>query len=86
MTIIGTIIFGAVIGILARLFLPGRQHIGMIMTVLIGIVGALIGYWLAGLFGVAATSGIDWIRWIFSIIVAAILVVGYERIMGRSKV
>jgi uncharacterized membrane protein YeaQ/YmgE (transglycosylase-associated protein family) len=85
-TIIGTIIFGAVIGILARLFLPGRQHIGMIMTVLIGIVGALIGYWLAGLFGVAATSGIDWIRWIFSIIVAAILVVGYERIMGRSKV
>ena len=86
MTIIGTIIFGAVIGILARLFLPGRQHIGMIMTVLIGIVGALIGYWLAGLFGVAATSGIDWIRWIFSIIVAAILVVAYERIMGRSKV
>ena len=86
MTIIGTIIFGAVIGILARLFLPGRQHIGMIMTVLIGIVGALIGYWLAGLFGVAATSGIDWIRWIFSIVVAAILVVGYERIMGRSKV
>jgi len=85
-TIIGTIIFGAVIGILARLFLPGRQHIGMIMTVLIGIVGALIGYWLAGLFGVAATSGIDWIRWIFSIVVAAILVVGYERIMGRSKV
>ena len=84
--IVGTIIFGAVIGILARLFLPGRQHIGMIMTVLIGIVGALIGYWLAGLFGVAATSGIDWIRWIFSIVVAAILVVGYERIMGRSKV
>ncbi|MGN6635294.1 MAG: GlsB/YeaQ/YmgE family stress response membrane protein [Oryzihumus sp.] len=86
MTIIGTIIFGAVIGILARLFLPGRQQIGMIMTVLIGIVGALIGYWLAGLFGVASTAGIDWIRWIFSIVVAAILVVGYERIMGRSKV
>ena len=86
MTIIGTIIFGAVIGILARLVLPGRQRIGMIMTVLIGIVGALIGYWLAGLFGVAATSGIDWIRWIFSIVVAAILVVGYERITGRSKV
>ena len=86
MTILGTIIFGAVIGILPRLFLPGRQQIGMIMTVLIGIVGALIGYWLAGLFGVAATSGIDWIRWIFSIVVAAILVVGYERIMGRSKV
>ncbi|HEX8970776.1 GlsB/YeaQ/YmgE family stress response membrane protein [Oryzihumus sp.] len=86
MTIIGTIIFGAVIGFLARLVLPGRQRIGMIMTVLIGIVGALIGYWLAGLFGVAATGGIDWIRWIFSIVVAAVLVVLYERIMGRTKV
>lgn len=85
MTIVGTIIFGAVIGVLARLFLPGRQRIGMIMTVIIGILGALIGYWLAGLFGVAATSGIDWIRWIFSIVVAAILVVGYERIMGRRS-
>ena len=78
--ILGTIIFGAVIGYLARLVLPGRQHIGMLMTVLLGIVGALLGYWIAGLLGVAATSGIDWIRWFISIVVAAILVVGYERI------
>ncbi|GAA1232039.1 GlsB/YeaQ/YmgE family stress response membrane protein [Oryzihumus leptocrescens] len=81
--ILGTIIFGAVIGYLARLFLPGRQHIGMIMTIVIGIIGALVGYWLAGLFGVASTAGIDWIRWFFSIVVAAIGVVGYERIMAR---
>ena len=86
MTIIGTIIFGAVIGFLARLVLPGRQNLGLIMTVLIGIIGALIGYFLAGLFGVAATGGIDWIRWIFSIVVAAVLVVAYERITGRKQV
>ena len=86
MTIIGTIIFGAVIGFLARLVLPGRQNINLIMTIVIGILGAIIGYWLAGLFGVAATSGIDWIRWIISIVVAAVLVVAYGAITGRRQV
>jgi len=85
-TIIGTIIFGAVIGFLARLVLPGRQNINLIMTIVIGILGAIIGYWLAGLFGVAATSGIDWIRWIISIVVAAVLVVAYGAITGRRQV
>jgi len=85
-TIIGTIIFGAVIGFLARLVLPGKQNINMIMTIVIGILGAIIGYWLAGLFGVAATSGIDWIRWIISIVVAAVLVVAYGAITGRRQV
>jgi uncharacterized membrane protein YeaQ/YmgE (transglycosylase-associated protein family) len=80
---IGTIIFGAIIGALARLVLPGKQNISLIMTVIIGIVGALIGYWLASLLGVCATSGIDWIRWIISIIVAAVLVVIYGSITGR---
>lgn len=46
--IIGTIIFGAVIGILARLVLPGKQQYGMIVTVVLGIAGALIGYWVWG--------------------------------------
>lgn len=60
--IIGTIIFGAVIGILARLIKPGRQNISMVATVVIGIIGAVVGYFLAALIGVEATDGIDWIR------------------------
>ncbi|HET7760932.1 MAG TPA: GlsB/YeaQ/YmgE family stress response membrane protein [Candidatus Limnocylindrales bacterium] len=80
---IGTIIFGAIIGALARLVLPGKQNISLIITIIIGIVGALIGYWLAAQLGVCATSGIDWIRWIISIIVAAVLVVIYGSITGR---
>ncbi|HMM94175.1 MAG: GlsB/YeaQ/YmgE family stress response membrane protein [Micrococcales bacterium] len=82
---IGTIIFGAVIGVLARLVLPGRQSISMVVTVVLGILGALIGYWLSAQIGVCTTSGIDWLRWIISIIVAAVLVVIYERVMaGRG--
>lgn len=84
--IIGIIIFGAIVGMLARLVLPGKQNISALMTVVLGIVGALIGYWLAGLLGVKQTSGIDWIRDIISIIVAAALVVGYGMVTGRKEV
>ena len=78
--IIGTIIFGAIIGVLARAVLPGRQKVSVVMTIVIGILGALLGYWLAGVLGVNDTKGIDWIRWVISIAVAAVLVVGFERI------
>jgi uncharacterized membrane protein YeaQ/YmgE (transglycosylase-associated protein family) len=82
-TIIGTIIFGAVIGALARLVLPGKQQISILFTVIIGIAGALLGYWIAGELGVNGTKGIDWLRWIISILVAAVLVVGFEQITTR---
>jgi uncharacterized membrane protein YeaQ/YmgE (transglycosylase-associated protein family) len=78
-TIIGTIIFGAIIGLLARLVLPGKQQVNLLVTVIIGIAGALIGYWLAGVLGVNDTKGIDWIRWVVSIAVAAVLVTAFER-------
>ena len=71
--IIGTIIFGAVIGILARFFKPGKQRVGALATVIIGIIGAVVGYFLAALIGVEATNGIDWLRWIISIVVAVIV-------------
>ena len=84
--IIGTIIFGAVVGILARLVLPGRQNISALMTVLIGVVGALVGYWLWGLLGGGDTGGTDWVRWFISIAVAAALVVVYGALTGRKQV
>jgi uncharacterized membrane protein YeaQ/YmgE (transglycosylase-associated protein family) len=43
---VAAIIFGAVIGIVARILLPGRQRIGIILTVLVGMVAAVIGTWL----------------------------------------
>ncbi|GAB3443835.1 GlsB/YeaQ/YmgE family stress response membrane protein [Phycicoccus ginsengisoli] len=85
MEIIGLIIAGAIIGALARLFMPGRQPVGVLITVILGIVGVLIGYWLAGLLGVESTSGIDWLRWIISIIVAAVLIAIYVAMTGRRR-
>jgi len=81
---IGIIIFGAIIGALARVVLPGRQNISMVMTVVLGIVGALVGYFLAGILGVAHTNGIDWIRDFISVIVAAVAITGYAAVTGRK--
>ena len=72
--VIGLIIFGAIIGALARLFMKGNQNIGMVWTIVLGALGALVGYWLAGLLGVANTSGIDWIRWAISVICAMVFI------------
>ena len=84
--ILGLIVFGAVIGVLARIVLPGRQNINLVITVILGILGALIGYWLWGLIGEGDTRGIDWIRWFISIAAAALLVVTYGAMTGRRRV
>ncbi len=82
--IIGTIIFGAIIGVLARLVVPGKQNYGMVITIVLGIVGALIGYWLWGVIGNGDTRGIDVIRWVISIAVAAILSFAYTALTRKN--
>jgi uncharacterized membrane protein YeaQ/YmgE (transglycosylase-associated protein family) len=80
--VLSAILIGAVIGILARLVLPGRQRIGILMTVLIGIGAALLGTWLAQQVGVKTTSGIDWIELIFQI---GLAVIGIALISGAGR-
>lgn len=90
-TFIGTIIFGAVIGALARLVLPGRQNISILMTIVLGVVGALVGYFLWGLINGegfvigSTTGGFDIWRWLISIAVAAVLVALYAGSAGRRR-
>lgn len=69
-SIIGYIVIGAIIGIVARLLVPGTGGMGLLVTIVVGIVGALIGGWLAGAV-FEETQGVDWIA---SILVAALLV------------
>jgi uncharacterized membrane protein YeaQ/YmgE (transglycosylase-associated protein family) len=84
-SIIGLLIAGIVLGILGRLFAPGEQKIPFWLTILAGIVGALVGNLIAGWFGVKDTDGIDWWRHIFQIIVAAIAVTLVASLYGRSR-
>lgn len=79
--IITAIIIGAIIGALGRLVLRGRQNISIIATILVGIVAALIGTWLASLIGVRDTGGIDWIELALQVVLAAI---GVSIVAGAS--
>ncbi|MEV0004742.1 GlsB/YeaQ/YmgE family stress response membrane protein [Micromonospora sp. NPDC050980] len=65
------IIIGLVIGALGRLVVPGKQNIPIWLTLVIGVVAALVGTLVAGLFGVADTSGIDWIELLLQVLFAA---------------
>ncbi|GGX59290.1 GlsB/YeaQ/YmgE family stress response membrane protein [Streptomyces minutiscleroticus] len=81
--IFAAIVIGIVIGVLGRLVLPGRQHIGVLWTILVGVVAALIGTAVAGALGVADTGGVDWIELAVQILLAAVGVAGVERLKGR---
>ncbi|QKG22597.1 GlsB/YeaQ/YmgE family stress response membrane protein [Actinomadura verrucosospora] len=86
--IITAIVIGAIIGGLGRLLLPGRQPIGIFMTVLIGIVAALIGTAIAQKTGVATTRGVDWIELVFQVGLAVIgvaAVAAWRRNRGRTR-
>ncbi|MBU2669209.1 GlsB/YeaQ/YmgE family stress response membrane protein [Actinoplanes bogorensis] len=65
------IIVGLIIGALGRLVLPGKQNISIWLTLLIGIIAALVGTFLAALIGVDDTRGIDWIELILQVALAA---------------
>jgi uncharacterized membrane protein YeaQ/YmgE (transglycosylase-associated protein family) len=83
--IIGLIIAGIVLGILGRMLAPGRQAIPFWLTILAGIVGALVGNMVAGWTGVAETDGFDWWRHIFQVIAAVIAVILAASLYPRSR-
>ena len=85
-SIITAILIGIVVGILGRLALPGKQPIGMLVTILVGIVAAFIGTAIARALGIpTATNGVDWLELLVQVIVAAIGVALVASLMGRRR-
>ncbi|MFF2849141.1 GlsB/YeaQ/YmgE family stress response membrane protein [Streptomyces sp. NPDC058001] len=83
------IIVGFVLGIIAKMILPGKQHSPLWLTTIFGMIGAVIGNSLAASFGIADTKGIDWGRHVLQLI-AAVIVVGlgdmaYMALRGRKR-
>ncbi|KMS73948.1 membrane protein [Streptomyces viridochromogenes] len=81
--IISAIVIGIVIGVLGRLVVPGRQRIGVLWTILVGIVAALIGSAIAAGLDVADTDGVDWVEWLIQIGLAALGVAALDRTKAR---
>jgi uncharacterized membrane protein YeaQ/YmgE (transglycosylase-associated protein family) len=85
--IIMAIIIGLIIGALGRLVLPGRQSIPIWLTIVVGIVAALLGTALARAIGIpTATSGVDWLELIVQVILAAVGVGLVSSVYGRRGI
>ena len=84
--IITAILIGTVVGILGRLVVPGKQSIGVLVTIGVGIVSAFLGTALANAIGIpTATSGIDWLELLVQVVGAAIGVALVASLMGRKS-
>ena len=83
--ILTALVIGLVIGVLGRVVVPGKQNIPIWLTLVVGVVAALIGTAIAAAIGVAATAGIDWIELIIQVALAAGGVVLAARLYGRRS-
>ncbi|EIH9886400.1 GlsB/YeaQ/YmgE family stress response membrane protein [Escherichia coli] len=84
MGIIAWIIFGLIAGIIAKLIMPGRDGDGFFLTCILGIVGAVVGGWLATMFGIGGSiSGFNLHSFLVAV-VGAILVLGIFRLLRRE--
>jgi uncharacterized membrane protein YeaQ/YmgE (transglycosylase-associated protein family) len=86
MGIIAWIVLGLAAGLLANMLIPGRRSQGLILTCIIGIVGALAGGWAATkIFHIHSLQGFfNLSTWITAIIGAAILLLAYHLLTGQS--
>jgi uncharacterized membrane protein YeaQ/YmgE (transglycosylase-associated protein family) len=84
MSIIGWILFGLIVGVVAKLLMPGRDPGGMIVTILLGIGGALVGGFLGRVLGWYGEG--DPVGFIMAVIGALVLLLAYRKISGPSRI
>ena len=81
--ILGAIIIGLVIGALGRLILPGKQDIPIWLTIVVGILAALIGSAIVG--SLRDTNGIDWVELLVQLVLAVVGVALVTRMRVGQK-
>jgi len=83
---VGILVAGIIIGLLGKLVAPrGRDDIPLWLTLLCGVGGVLLGLVVYRAFGGNGSPGIDWTRWIVSVLVSAVLVVVASSLTGRNR-
>ncbi len=86
MQILGLIVVGLIIGALARLIKPGKQRLSILMTLVLGVVGALIGGVVASLLGTGDIWELNVIGFIVAVVAAVLLIGIAEGVSGgRSR-
>ncbi len=82
---IGFIVAGLVIGALARLIKPGKQHLSLIATLLLGLAGSVIGGVIASALGTGDIFELNVLGFIVAVIAAVLLIGVAESLSGRNK-
>ncbi|MGY0235935.1 GlsB/YeaQ/YmgE family stress response membrane protein [Longispora urticae] len=84
--IISALIVGLIIGALGRLVLPGKQNIPIWLTMVVGVIAALVGTAIARGMGIADTPGVDWTEILIQVLLAAVGVAVVAGVSGRRAV
>ena len=82
---IGFVVFGLVVGILARLLVPGRQHLTIWMTLLLGLIGSVVGGVIANALGTGDILELNLLGSLVAIAAAVVLIVAGERVGVLAK-
>jgi uncharacterized membrane protein YeaQ/YmgE (transglycosylase-associated protein family) len=84
-TILGWLLFGLIAGFVARALVPGKDDIGILRTIALGVVGSVVGGFLVGLLTGGLRDGFHPAGWIGSIIGAVLVLVIYNKLTGRKR-
>ncbi len=82
MGILSWIVFGLIVGVLAKFIMPGRDPGGIIVTILLGIVGSLLGGFIGRALGFYSEG--QYAGWLMSILGAIVLLALYRMVIGRK--
>jgi uncharacterized membrane protein YeaQ/YmgE (transglycosylase-associated protein family) len=82
LTMIGFLVAGLIIGALARLIKPGKQHLSIVATLLLGLVGSVIGGLIANLLGTGDVFELNMLGFVVAVIAAVLLIGAAESIAG----
>jgi uncharacterized membrane protein YeaQ/YmgE (transglycosylase-associated protein family) len=83
---IGFLVAGLIIGALARLIKPGKQNLGLLATLLLGLIGSIIGGLIAQFFHTGGIFELNVLGFVLAVIAAVLLIGVAESVAGRRRV
>ncbi|HEX7035362.1 MAG TPA: GlsB/YeaQ/YmgE family stress response membrane protein [Pseudomonadales bacterium] len=85
MGILAWIVFGLIAGVIAKLIMPGKDPGGFIITILLGIAGALVGGFIGSALGFGGVEGFDFGSFLIAVLGAIVLLLIYRMMVGRKR-